>query len=310
MNRSYDVVVVGAGPAEAGLSTLLIEKRQQIGVPVRCAEAIGEDLVKGFIDLDERWIDARISHFKVHNSLGEGVALPPAEPTLVVNRILFDYQLALLAARAGAEVVTSACAESVIVEDGAVRGVRLRHVEQAHEIRARLVVAADGSESQVARWAGLKTAPKAGDYYTAAEFLLAGMATYITPTICEYHLNHELAPGGYLWAFPKGADSANVGLVIPVHLHSAGLCMAAPFCGPALPQDEHHGGDHRRHPGQRGAETHGDGWIGGGGGCGAPGRPDDGGGDQPGDDRRGPGDAGCDSRAAGRGGERKTPAGV
>lgn len=49
LNDVYDVVVVGAGPggsmasyasAKNGAKTLLIEKSQEIGEPVRCAEAI------------------------------------------------------------------------------------------------------------------------------------------------------------------------------------------------------------------------------------------------------------------------------
>ena len=48
VRRSYDLVIVGAGPggstaarvaADSGLSGLLLEKRQEIGAPVRCAEA-------------------------------------------------------------------------------------------------------------------------------------------------------------------------------------------------------------------------------------------------------------------------------
>ena len=47
MKDKYDVLVIGAGPAgsiaaktaaEKGLDVLLIEKRQEIGDPVRCAE--------------------------------------------------------------------------------------------------------------------------------------------------------------------------------------------------------------------------------------------------------------------------------
>ena len=47
--EEYDVVVVGAGPggtsagrfaAQGGARTLIIEKRQEIGVPVRCGEGI------------------------------------------------------------------------------------------------------------------------------------------------------------------------------------------------------------------------------------------------------------------------------
>ncbi len=49
MTLEYDVVIVGAGPAgsitakfaaENGASVLMIEKRQEIGSPVRCGEGI------------------------------------------------------------------------------------------------------------------------------------------------------------------------------------------------------------------------------------------------------------------------------
>ncbi|MFZ3384369.1 MAG: FAD-dependent oxidoreductase, partial [Candidatus Methanoperedens sp.] len=52
MRSRYDVIIVGAGPggsiaaktcAKAGLEVLLIEKRQEIGDPVRCAEGVGKD---------------------------------------------------------------------------------------------------------------------------------------------------------------------------------------------------------------------------------------------------------------------------
>ncbi len=223
MKSSYDVVVVGAGPAgsvasrkaaEGGLSVLLVEKRQEIGAPVRCAEAIGADLSRPFIEPDPRWIDATVNLFAVHNSQGVGVKVPPAEPTLVVNRKVFDFQLALLAARRGAEVRTSTAAVGLVIEEGAVCGVRLESLGKAEVVRARLVVAADGTESQLARWAGLKTVPPLADYYLGIEFLLAGLGSRIDLHTCEYHLNQALAPGGYLWVFPKGEDTANVGLVI------------------------------------------------------------------------------------------------
>jgi digeranylgeranylglycerophospholipid reductase len=50
MSMKCDVVVVGAGPggsmaakaaAQAGLRVALLEKRQEVGDPVRCAEGVG-----------------------------------------------------------------------------------------------------------------------------------------------------------------------------------------------------------------------------------------------------------------------------
>jgi len=226
MNAAYDVVVVGAGPAgstaarlasQAGLKTLLIEKRQEIGAPVRCAEAVGADLLKQFITPNPRWIEAEISSFAVRNSVGDVVKLPPAEPTLVVNRKVFDYQLALEASRAGAEVRTATAAVGLVMQDKTVRGVRLERMGREEVIRTRLVVAADGVESQVARWAGINITTAAADFFSGIEFLLAGddVKKQIDPDTCEYLLDQNLAPGGYAWVFPKGEDSANVGLVIP-----------------------------------------------------------------------------------------------
>lgn len=223
MNTAYDVVVVGGGPAgsmaarkaaENGLKVLLVEKRQEIGAPVRCAEAIGADLSRPYIEPDARWIDARIDYFAIFNSCGDRVKVPPAEPTLVVNRKVFDYQLALNASRAGAEVRTSTAAVGLVQEGDSVCGVKVESMGRSETIRSKLVVAADGTESQVARWAGLKTVPPLADYYVGIEFLLGGMRRRINPQVCEYHLDHALAPGGYLWVFPKGEDTANVGLVL------------------------------------------------------------------------------------------------
>jgi digeranylgeranylglycerophospholipid reductase len=223
MSSTYEVVVVGAGPAgsvaarkaaEGGLKTLLIEKRKEIGVPVRCAEAIGADLSRQFIEPNVKWIDATISHFAVHNSLGQYVLMPPTEPTLVVNRKLFDLELAQRAACAGAEVRTGTTVIGVEMQDGTVCGITIESSGKKDIIPARLVVAADGTESQVARWAGMKTVPPLADYYIGIEYLLDGIKNKIDIHTCEYHIDHAQAPGGYLWVFPKGENRANVGLVI------------------------------------------------------------------------------------------------
>ena len=36
--------------------------------------------------------------------------------------------------------------------------------------------------------------------------------TYFDPDYCIIHLDQKLAPGGYAWVFPKGADKVNIGL--------------------------------------------------------------------------------------------------
>lgn len=224
MNASYDVVIVGAGPAgsaaairasEAGLTTLLVEKRQEIGVPVRCGEATDTHTPLRFMPFDARWLNNSIEKYAVHNAQGEYVAVPPSADTMIVDRRVFDQALANQASRVGADVQASTTVTSLLHKDGRVNGVRLKQFGRERDVHARIVVAADGTESQVARWAGLKTIPPMSDYYTGIQFLLGNMRGKMNPQNCEYHIGMEsIAPSGYVWVFPKSEDTANVGIVI------------------------------------------------------------------------------------------------
>jgi len=71
---SHDVVVIGAGPggllaareaAARGRSVLLLEKRQEIGSPVRCAEGIAHEALVSFIAPDPLWISAEIRRVSI-----------------------------------------------------------------------------------------------------------------------------------------------------------------------------------------------------------------------------------------------------
>lgn len=213
----YDLVVVGAGPggsvaawtaAQLGLDVLLLEKRQEIGVPVRCAEGIAEQGLGPLVEPDERWISARVSKAEV-------TAIVPGRPeTLlaeggqgyILERRVFDRMLAEQAAAAGAQIAVKTPAGGLLWEDGTVGGVTVG----SQEISARVVIGADGVESQVGRWAGLDTWLPLQDTMACAQYLLAGVD--IDPTCCAYFIGEEVAPGGYAWVFPKGAGKANVGL--------------------------------------------------------------------------------------------------
>ncbi|MCL4506231.1 MAG: NAD(P)/FAD-dependent oxidoreductase [Chloroflexi bacterium] len=222
MKPAYDVVVIGAGPAgsiaarttaQAGLSTLLIEKRQEIGAPVRCAEAAGRDTLAKFTPLNPQWVCAEIDAFSISNPQGDCVVLPAQEKTLVLERKIFDRELAHSAARSGAEVLVKAGATGIErdAHDGSMT-VRMVVQGEPKAVRARIVVGADGTESQCARWAGLASAPQMKNYYVAAQYLLTGIE--FNPRICQYHVGWSIAPAGYCWVFPKGDDQANVGLVV------------------------------------------------------------------------------------------------
>jgi digeranylgeranylglycerophospholipid reductase len=223
IREAYDVVVIGAGPAgsiaartcaQAGLRVLLAEKRQEIGSPVRCAEAVGKETAAEFIPLDEKWIAAEVDHFSLTSSLNNTIHFPPLETTLVLERKLFDRELAHTAAQAGADVVVKARAAGFVRNGTGFEGVKLVVQGQPHDVRCKIVIGADGTEAQSTRWAGLKSVPQLKDYYSAAQYLLTDVK--IDQAVCQYHLGWSQAPAGYLWVFPKGNHTANVGLVIAV----------------------------------------------------------------------------------------------
>ncbi len=221
MKTEYDVVVLGAGPAismaartaaQACLSTLLLEKRQEIGSPVRCAEAVEKETLARFVALDPRWIAAEIRTFYVSNSEGNCGVMPPLEETLVLVRKLFDRELAHLAAQAGAEVAVMARADGFSREDNEHLVVHILLKGEPICIRSLIVIGADGTGSQSTRWAGLHVVPLLKDYFVAAQYLVSGIE--IDPHICRYYFGWDVAPSGYAWVFQKGDRKANIGLVI------------------------------------------------------------------------------------------------
>ena len=219
----YDVVVVGAGPAgsvtakkaaERGLDVLLIERNQEIGVPVKCAEGVSKEIEK-FVAPDRRWICAEVKGANIYGPDGTKVVLSAEtmdETGYVLERRIFDKFLASEAARAGAKIRVRTEAYDLIEEDGYAKGVYVRCMGEDTRIFAPVVVGADGVESKVGRWAGINTRLQPSNISVCAEFLMCDIE--LNGDYSEFFLGSEVAPKGYAWVFPKGEDCANVGLGI------------------------------------------------------------------------------------------------
>ncbi|MDR2845705.1 MAG: NAD(P)/FAD-dependent oxidoreductase [Candidatus Methanoplasma sp.] len=219
-----DVVIVGGGPggsmaarycAEGGLKTIMLEKKAEIGSPLRCAEGVSKKWLEEVgITPDPAWICADMVGAVIRSPSGHTFKLDESkagsEVGYVLERHLFDKALARQAAEAGAQILLRTSATDVIREGGKLVGVKARHLGEEIEIRAKVVVAADGFESQVGRWAGLDTSLKLNDICSCIQYRMVNID--IDPEYCEFIIGSSVAPGGYLWIFPKGKGVANVGI--------------------------------------------------------------------------------------------------
>jgi geranylgeranyl reductase family protein len=208
MKNSYDIVVVGAGPAGAsaaraaaqkGAKVLMIDRRQRIGVPVQCAEFVAQ-WVSRYAHFSSKsmfqTIETMVTHFP------DGTSYEVKGPGYMLDRSHFDKELAHSAILSGAKVSIETRAvglsqEGLVVEQGSKKEV----------IRSKVFIGADGVHSSIGRLVGrppLKT-------IVALQYEVV-MPQHQNHVDVFFHRNFE---GGYAWFFPKG-KTANVGVgVIP-----------------------------------------------------------------------------------------------
>jgi digeranylgeranylglycerophospholipid reductase len=219
MKTEYDIIVIGAGPAgsiaakfaaEQGVSVLMLEKDRDVGYPVRCGEAISIAGVEEFIPSNEKWIAARINKFSLNSPDGTEAIIEFNDAGYVLERRIFDYELAKSAADAGAEILTRSYVNGLIIENDKVAGVKYEFRGEQKEIRSKIVIGADGVESRVGRWAGLKTHIHFRDMECCAQITASNIN--LNPNTLYFYFGEEYAPGGYFWVFPKGKSIANIGL--------------------------------------------------------------------------------------------------
>lgn len=226
MDRDVDVLVIGAGPtgstaaryaAAGGARTFLIEKRQEIGTPVRCGEGIGAGWLEAVgLRPEGPFVAHAIDALRVFSPDGGCLTVPNAvggKGGYVVERDLFDRHLAKEASRAGAEIAIKTSALGLVEDGGRIAGATCEHMGETFEVRAKVVIGADGFESQVGRWAGLQPPLRARDVASCLQYTLVGAEG--DARFSDVHLG-SAAPGGYAWVFWKGADVVNVGLGVPL----------------------------------------------------------------------------------------------
>lgn len=227
-----DVIVVGAGPAGASTAYHLAKNGHQVLLLDRARfprdKSCGDGLTRfsarqladmGVLDLlpEAGSVHGVRVHMRGHShrDFRYPENLDPRHQGLVVPRVILDHAICQRAQAAGAVLWEETIASDLIRDDeGVVRGVVVRRSGEEVSLHARVVVAADGAMSRLARQAGLTTT-SAGNtgyairgYYDNIDGLSDLLEIYmplLDPT------DRYLLPS-YGWVFPTGPASANIGV--------------------------------------------------------------------------------------------------
>ncbi len=253
MAKSFDIIVVGAGPAgslatlklaRAGLSVALLERGKYPGAKNMFGGLLHNTPVLNEIFPDfantaplERHVCKKVLAFMTPDSAvsltfeNENFDRPPYNG-YTVFRPVFDKWLADEAVKAGALLLNECTAENLVFENGRVAGVTVAGREG--ELRGKIVIAADGVLSFLAQKAGLRKEFQSGNMGLGVKLLLGLPEAVINE---RFHLVRDQAAdfsfvgltggmtgGGFLYT---NRESLSLGLV--VHLDSLKASGKAPY---------------------------------------------------------------------------------
>jgi geranylgeranyl reductase family protein len=221
------LVVAGAGPGglyaalealNRGLSVHVFDKKTTIGTPVKCGEYFPvrremESLLPSAMDymsvfdVPKDAIDNTCRKLRVISPMGREFEFD--FEAFILDRTVLEQGMAKEVQRLGGTIELGKSVDLFNRE-----GVLLVGPSIADAVSGKIVVAADGFPSKVAKAAGILT----DEYMTPNnvainyEYLMTNLS--VDQNVTEMYMGTDFAPGGYGWIIPKGNDSANVGIGI------------------------------------------------------------------------------------------------
>lgn len=200
VNPLIDVVIVGGGPAglhagrllaRAGCRVELLEEHREIGQPVHCTGVLTPAAFADF-DLSRDSVLNGLQTVRFHAPSGATIEHSPATTeAVVIDRVIFDRQLASLAETAGVRIRRARATHVAIETDG------VRVIAGDSVIRAAVCVLSCGANYALHRRLGLGL-PRLMLNSAQAEIA----ANSDQDERVDVHFGSTVAPGGFAWVVP------------------------------------------------------------------------------------------------------------
>ena len=223
MKTASDAIVIGGGPAGSftalnlarlGAEVTVFEEHEAIGSPSHCAGHLSIRSLRnlGLYPLPGKIVENTFSAANFYSPTGTKLSIRLARPiTCAVNRTFFDKYLAEKAEAAGARYCLNSRVQSLVIDNGFVKGVNIEQKGTNEEkVSAKIVVDAEGIASRILRQTGLSTLNRDSLVY-AVETEVENVKNVELDAV-EVFLGKTYAPGFYAWLIPRPDGTAKVGL--------------------------------------------------------------------------------------------------
>lgn len=247
MSQEYDYDVIIAGGGMAGLLTaaaigvyskqnarvLVVDRNppEEPGKKTNNGWTCGDATSKGSLEYLRKNIGITYGYPELEHSVKGVLVFSPDHQTSVLfegeghtlNRKLLPRRQVQDAKKLGVEFMFGVSVESLISEDGWIKGIVGRNIKDGTSFRktAKIMIDSAGSATKLRQHLPIKSKiekeidkddlESTGRYIY--EFELAEEdKTWFDPDYAIIHLDQYLAPGGYCWTFPKGKSKVNIGL--------------------------------------------------------------------------------------------------
>jgi len=218
----YDVVIVGAGPAESTAAKYLAEKKLKVILIDKekfprnksCGGGLPLKVLKQFDYLEKNNLIESYTYggYIYSSSLKYVIDAKKETPVLaMIRRINFDYNLVKLAIKKGAEFVDG----KKVIDININPDKAIVILDDNIEIQTKIIIGSDGVWSTVAEKTGLRSSNTPANIALYCEFPMTKqqMDQYFTEKRYGHMHNKVLGINGYGWVFPK-KEHVNIGIGI------------------------------------------------------------------------------------------------